>query len=228
MSYEDETTEDVEVNETEGEATTPDETESLIEEGKKFRQLREKHPNVDFEEMPRSWTQTRQEVSSLKKELDELKSAPKQDLSPEDEDRKRDLKKLFNDPYVKELIKETVVSPTLVQSEQELRKEIELENSLEKLESKYDGSDGKPKFDRRDIIEYAQENKLPISKLELAYKELNEKELDEWKVKNAMSKKRPSTYSERGRSGSEKAPQDIKPAKDWEEAQRRASDMLSN
>jgi len=46
---------------------TTDEAMALIESGKSFKQLSEQYPDIDFSELPKSFTQTRQELAELKK-----------------------------------------------------------------------------------------------------------------------------------------------------------------
>lgn len=224
MSDEDQAVDNTEVDETEGVESEPN--DELVEAGKKLKQFQEKYPDIDLDEMPAAFTQTRQEVSELKKELEALRDTPNKDMSPEDAEREQALRKMFTDPLAKRIIHEEILEPQLSKYQSQTREELEVEKTLEGLERTYDGSDGRPKFDRVQVLEYATENKIPVHKLELAYKDINEKELDEWKIKNVQDRKTSSTYSERG-SGGERVPKETEPAKSWEETRKRAEDLLN-
>jgi hypothetical protein len=57
-----------------------------------------------------------------------------------------------------------------------------LEEYLTSLENEYDGSDGRPKFDRQKVLQFCVER--GIADPEAGYKLLYEKELEEWRLKN--------------------------------------------
>lgn len=62
-----------------------------------------------------------------------------------------------------------------------------LEQTFTKLESQLNGSDGRPKFERQAVIDYALKNR--ISDPEVAYKLMNEAQLDNWKIEQAIKGK---------------------------------------
>jgi len=98
------------------------------------------------------------------------------------------------------LVKEELKNLTSTESKT-LKEDLEFQKTIESLESEFDGSDGRPKFDKKAVLQYGMDNQTFNPRT--AYKEMHETELDEWKIKNAMSKPRPSTFSEkRGGSGS--------------------------
>lgn len=66
------------------------------------------------------------------------------------------------------------------------REDERLEQKLSQLEKDLSGKDGRPKFDRDQVIEYALAR--GISDVEVAYKVMHEKELTDWHVKQALSK----------------------------------------
>lgn len=62
----------------------------------------------------------------------------------------------------------------------------QLENSLKSLEKAYDGKDGRPKFNRQKVLEYASQNL--IGNPEVAYKTMHEAELMDFAIKQATGK----------------------------------------
>lgn len=71
-----------------------------------------------------------------------------------------------------------------------------LDKEHDRLEHLYDGSDGRPKYDRREVEQFALAS--GIYNPEAAYKQKFEKEVTDWAVKEAL--KRPSApFSERPR-----------------------------
>lgn len=90
----------------------------------------------------------------------------------------------------KEAVKEAL-KPILAElgfvSKQELS-QIEEDKALEAeisgLEKKFDGTDGRPKFVRDDVIKFALDNK--IGSVEAAYKLKHDKELTNWAIEKAL------------------------------------------
>ena len=170
---------------------TPDEAKELVTKGKSFKELSDKYPDIDFNELPKSFTKTRQELAELKKPKKEPEN-----LDDAEKARRKQIKEFFADPLVKEELKKMTVEDSKT-----LKEDLEFQKVIESLESEFDGSDGRPKFDKKAVLQYGMDHQVfnPLT----AYKEMHEAELDEWKIKNAMSKPRPSTFSEkRGGTGS--------------------------
>lgn len=85
----------------------------------------------------------------------------------------------------------------------ELKAEIEavrdrtaLESDHMRLINNYNGSDGKPKYDKREVEKYMRDN--GVYNPEVAYKALHETELLDWMLKEAESKKKERPYVEKG------------------------------
>jgi hypothetical protein len=117
-------------------------------------------------------------AEELERELQELK-AKATPPTPEDEQTK----------IVKETLK-NLGFVTREEQEAELRRreeDAQLDKTFSKLESKYDGKDGRPKFSRQEILEFYRESRLSTDP-EILYKLKFEKELDNWKVQQALSK----------------------------------------
>jgi hypothetical protein len=180
---------------------SPDETKDLVTKGKTFKELSEKYPDINFEELPKSFTKTRQELADLKKpkskETDE-------GLSDEEVARRKSIKDFFADPLVKEELKNMTSADSKT-----LKEDLEFQKVMESLESEFDGADGRPKFVAKDVLVYGQGHN--IFNPRTAYNELHATELDEWKIKNAMSKPRPSTFFEKKGGAGSKQPEPKEP-----------------
>lgn len=89
---------------------------------------------------------------------------------------------------VKEALKPILEELGYVSKEEleRIEEDKQVQSELSQLEAKYDGSDGRPKFKRDDVVRYAIENK--IGSVEAAYKMLHEKELINWSIKQAQTK----------------------------------------
>lgn len=75
-----------------------------------------------------------------------------------------------------------------------------LEESIKSLSQKYDGKDGRPKFDREKALQYAADNL--IGNLEVAYKQMHEAELLDYAIKQATGKIKPTRTEVSDGSGS--------------------------
>lgn len=73
----------------------------------------------------------------------------------------------------------------------EIEDRMELNTAHLRLESSYDGSDGRPKYDKQSVEEYMRRN--GVYNPEVAYKAMHETELFDWALKKAEgnTKKRP-------------------------------------
>ena len=70
-----------------------------------------------------------------------------------------------------------------------------LESEHTRLEGVYDGSDGRPKYDRKKIADFAY--KQGIYDLDAAYKILHEPELTDWTIKQAQKQAGQTPYTEK-------------------------------
>lgn len=79
-----------------------------------------------------------------------------------------------------------------VEDQQKILKEreedLELKQEILSLQMKFDGSDGRPKFDKDKVLAFALERK--VGDLESAYKLLNEKKLTDWHIRQVAGKAR--------------------------------------
>lgn len=89
---------------------------------------------------------------------------------------------------VKQEFKKIATELGFVSKEELEQKEADkqLADTMSSLESKYDGKNGLPKFDRVKALKYAQENL--IGNLEIAYKQMNEAAIMDARIKEALGK----------------------------------------
>lgn len=122
----------------------------------------------------------RAKYQELQKELDTIKN--QQNKSPEDLARE----KQFED--VKSQLKGLgFMTKDELEAERNRAKEDDFVRSeLSRLEKDYDGKDGKPKFDRQTVIQYALDNK--IGDPEAAFLKMNQKAIFDWQIRSAVSK----------------------------------------
>ncbi len=138
--------------------------DTKVDDGKtvpyeRFREVNEKAKRVD----------------ELEDEIQRLKGqAPKTEIDPKKEQVKEALKPILEElGYV---------------SKEELAKideDKQVQSEISTLEKQFDGKDGRPKFVKEDVIKYALQNK--IGSVEVAYKQLHEKELINWYIKKAQA-----------------------------------------
>lgn len=94
--------------------------------------------------------------------------------------------------------------------DQERAAEKLLENAS-KFEKEIDGTDGRPPFKTRDVLEFMDNN--GVTNLETAYKLMHEKELDAWKESELSKSKRPGLTTQE-KTTPAKAPAQVKATKD--------------
>lgn len=114
-----------------------------------------------------------EELEARLKEL-ESRSEPKED-NPQKEQIKEALK-----PILDEL---GYVSKDQLERQKE---DEQIQGELSRLEKQYNGKDGRPKFDRDEVVKFAMEKR--IGDIETAYEKLHQSELINWHVKEAIAK----------------------------------------
>ena len=117
------------------------------------------------------------ELARLQAEVETLKKGNTPDLDDQSKAVKEQLRSMG-------FITREEQEAELKRREQDNRVQAE----LSRLETTYDGKDGRPKFDRQDIIDYALEKQ--IGDLEAAYKAKHWESLVDWHIKAASSKTR--------------------------------------
>lgn len=120
------------------------------------------------------------QVKELRGELDTLKSEREQSSTPKAQTPQ--------EQAIRDQLKEMgFVSADEVEAKLEQREQdLALQREVSQLESKYDGKDGRPKFDKDEVLNFALEKQ--IGDLDAAYNELHRQKLIDWHVKQAVSK----------------------------------------
>jgi len=135
-------------------------------------------PYSRFKEVNEELKANRGTVEQLQTKLQELEAriAPQQQpANPQIEQVKQQLHDLG-------FVSKDEVQQTLRQQQENTR----VEQQLTKLEAQYDGKDGRPKFDRKAVVEFALSQ--GIGNPEYAYKSLHEKDLTNWSIQQAIAK----------------------------------------
>ena len=134
-------------------------------------------PYERFAEVNNSKNELKKEIDALKAQFGEIQAAktPIAPPNPQEETIKKQL-----DAYLKDL--GYVNKQELEQKEADQQ----LQNNIKSLSEKYNGKDGRPKFDKSKAIEFAQQHL--IGDLEIAYKQMHEAELLDFAIKQAMGK----------------------------------------
>lgn len=135
-----------------------------------------------------------QEIADIKNTLNELRSV----IESKKEDGER------GDEYLKqqkELGKSLgfVTRDELESAKEQGRREAELDRINETLQEKYNGKDGRPVYDRQAMTDFAKEKGYTNLHPEIVYKLMHEKEIDDWKVKQALKGNRSPSVPEGGR-----------------------------
>ena len=162
------------------------------EAGGETYELPEKFKGKTVEDVAKSYSelekemgkkgQSSAEIAEIKNSLNDLRSS----LESKNEADPNELESQHKE-YLKKLGFST--KEDLAQAKESGRKEAEYDRINENLSVKYDGKDGKPKFDRKEIEVFANENKaLGYNSIhpETLYKIKNEQALADWAVKEAL------------------------------------------
>lgn len=147
---------------------------------------------------------TSAEIAEIKQSLTDLRSVIEAGQKPKEEGENVDLAKQHKE-YIRSMGFATADDVT---NAKELgRKEAELDRINETLQEKYNGKDGRPAYDRQALTEFAKQSGYTTLHPETVYKLMHEKELDDWKVKQALKGNRSPSVLEGGKKS-------VKPAGD--------------
>ena len=158
----------------------------LIEQGKAFAALQEKYPKINFEELPKAFTQATQRLA----EVDKPKSEPNdplevamKDFSPED-------KRYFTEKILPiiDIVAAKKADMITGAKLKEFNDNQDITREVKDLEKKYDGSNGLPKFDAEAVMKYAEDMK--IFNLDAAYQHMNMQSIVEQEVQKTINPKR--------------------------------------
>lgn len=149
------------------------------------------------------YTKSREEIKQLKEELESMKQG-KGEVINDDENR---------DQVIQAARKYGLMTQEDVRAFYAEQKAADkLLDEVEKLEGSYNGSDGRPKFDKIDILTYMRDN--GINNPETAYKVKFEKELDDWREKKISSAAKTNIVTNTATQTGSKQPEDVKPTRD--------------
>lgn len=163
---------------TTGETTSPDsspERETTTAETAETPEAEVKTVPYDrFAEIINDRNELKTQLSTIQEQLKGL--APKPE--PEVQDPNKEVIKSQLKNYLNEL--------GYVSKEDLERREAEQQvmSQVENLKTKYDGKDGRPKYDHGKVLEYASKNL--IGNLESAYTLMNQAELTNWAISKAL------------------------------------------
>lgn len=176
-----EVTDVTQVEETTEASSAENQTDETIQEGTQddSESTSKTVPYERLQEVINSKNELKGEIDRLRAEFAQIQQnkveKPTDPPNPQEETIKQQL-----DKYLKEL--GYVSKQELEQKEADRQ----LEQSINTLANKYNGKDGKPKFEKAKVLEFAQQNL--IGNLEVAYKQMHEAELIDFAVKQALGK----------------------------------------
>jgi hypothetical protein len=130
----------------------------------------------DYDRLGRQYAPLVQQVQELQARLNQLQfnQTPQQQVTAQN----------ITDPETLNYLKQLgfITKDEMNQILQQQKEEEQLETYLTSLEAEYDGSDGRPKFNRQEVLQFCVNNGIadPLA----GYKLLYEKELNEWTLKN--------------------------------------------
>jgi len=179
---------------------TQDELNELVSLGEIGKEA-EKKFNTKLDRVWQDYGKTKNQVKDLESQLEELKTKPQepaqQDLTPEAISQAREAAKKIG------IITEDRFDDYLDQRfRTRYMQERAAERLLEKcddLEGKYNGKDGRPAFNKEDILNHMANT--GIKDPELAYKTKFENEIDSWKEKQFGSMRKPGIVTQTESTG---------------------------
>src|SRR5205085_2033973 len=147
-----------------------------------------------------------EDIGKYKQEIEQLRAQAEKkvefaELTPDQKElAKQQLKSVFGDEI-------------MTKQDYRIQRQVEkITEECDSYESEIDGSDGRPKFEREKVLEHMKNPDVPKNILK-AYKDLYEKELDDWRQKQLTAAKPKGFYTETGLPGT-KEPHDVKVTND--------------
>lgn len=195
---------------------TSEELQGLIDDGKFKRDVEEKQNTkldkvfseyTKLTQASQKWQEERDDYIRLKAEHDAKQQQPQQqEFTPEQIAEARKQAKgigLLTEDVLDEYF--TKKFPTFYVQQRTADKTLE---KMEGLAKEIDGSDGRPKFDIDEMLDYRQRTGIadPLSAYKLKY----ENELDKWKEAKLTGTRREGLQTETQSTAGAKQPQDVK------------------
>lgn len=204
---------------------SPEDAQSLIELGSKTRDLEQKwNTPVDkvwpeFGRLSQEKTQWETEKQKLEEQLQSFQSKQQQGVeTPADIVQAREAARklgivLDEDLSKSGYIKKEELDQYLSQKQQEQDAVQKVLADADKLAKEIDGSDGRPKFNKKAVIAYA--NAYGHTDLMQAYEEMNEEQLKPWKEAQ-FAKNKSAGLKTLKPSGGKREPDEARPKNDEE------------
>ncbi len=150
------------------------------------------------------FTEINSKNKALEKEIKEIKESIAQQKASAPVEPKTQVQR-NQEALVKEQLKKMgfTSSEDVDARFKQLEADNKLSNELKSLEGKYDGSDGRPKFGRKEVLEYARDHQ--IGDVESAYKLMNYDQLLSHSAKHASDTNKPVKSETSDGSGSSQA-----------------------
>ena len=186
-----------------GQDYDPTEAQELIETGRKTREAEQKY-NVTFDSIMPAYTKANErakqadqfesELSEAKKTIQEFQSKQEQGTETKgdlDEAREaaRKIGLLLNDDAKNTFLTKDQLDSYLNERDQKQQQVNAILKEANDLESKYDGSDGRPKFNKKVVLAYAQA--YGSDSLEKAYQDMHADALQGWQQEQMNAQKKP-------------------------------------
>lgn len=183
---------------------TQEELNRLVSLGKIGVEAEEKF-NTKIDSVWPEYSKSRNEVKELKEQLEEFKRGNAEPLMQDGN--------VEQIQQAKELAKRLglMTSDEFDQLYAERRASEKLLETVEGLESTYNGADGRPKFNKLEILEFMRDNGGMNNDPELAYKVKYEKELDAWKEKKLTGAKKSNVVTTTQSIAGSKQPEEVRP-----------------
>ncbi len=184
-----------------GQEYDPTEAQDFIEAGRKTREL-EKQYNTSLDKVWPGYGQAKGQVSQLERELSEARSQIEEFKSKQqagtdtnaDLAEAKEAARRLGIPLKEDLDKEGYIRKDQLDSflEERLSQRDAVNKILKEadtLESKYDGSDGRPKFNKKVVLAYAQA--YGQTDLEAAYRDMHADTLSAWEKQQIAARTKP-------------------------------------
>lgn len=191
---------------------TQDELNSLVSFGEKAREIEKNHGS--FDKYVSDYGRKSDEIGKLRAENEALKSKPVEPVKVDTEfteEQRQVAQKQLADIMGGQPVTDKQLD-TWFETKYTVRRSAEkLLDELGSLESEIDGSDGRPKFDQQEVLDYMAKNgtKKPM----LAYKELHGDELDKWTHRELIRAK-PQGWNTEEQAPTAKQPAPVKITRD--------------
>jgi hypothetical protein len=179
-----------------GEEHDMSEVEELYNVGKSTRELETKY-STSFDKVWPEYGRVSTELSQAKRELDDFRT--KQQAGTDTAQDRKDAagaaqtlglnpEELDKAGYIKKEQLDTLIEERLDKREQQTRAVQAVLDQATQLEKEIDGTDGRPKFNKRAVMAYASTYGIP--NLQDAYEEMNDESIKPWKEAKLAEEKR--------------------------------------